>query len=92
LERTHEEAALTAKIGRKDRKGDCFFLYVPPDFVRNGAFPFRPGTALTLDVRQDCLIIRENKGERGRIPFVEPDLPACWFIGTLSPKAVRSTG
>ena len=89
MERSHEETALTPKIGRSDKKGDCFFLYVPPELVRNCAFPFRPGTVLTLDVRQDCLIIRENKGERRRVPFVEPNSPACWFIGTVSPKAIR---
>jgi len=61
--------------------GNRFFLYISPEITRDQAFPFRPGTPLTLEIQQDCLVIRANEKERTRVPVVSPNPITCWFKG-----------
>jgi len=64
--------------------GNRFFLYIPPELTREGAFPFEPGTPLSLEVKPDCLIIRADDQEKIRVPFLPPNSATLWFKGTCN--------
>lgn len=66
----------------RDDTDDRFFLHVPPSMVRKGEFPFRPGTPLVLEMKGNCLVIREDDQEKIRVPFLAPNSSTCWFKGT----------
>lgn len=66
----------------RDDTDDRFFLHVPPSMVRKGEFPFRPGTPLVLEMKRNCLVIREDDQEKIRVPFLAPNSSTCWFKGT----------
>jgi len=66
----------------RDDTDDRFFLHVPPSMVQKGGFPFRPGTPLVLEMKGNCLVIREDDQEKIRIPFLAPNSSTCWFKGT----------
>jgi len=64
--------------------GNRFFLYIPPELTREDAFPFVPGTPLSLEVKPDCLIIRADEQEKVRVPFLPPNSATLWFKGTCN--------
>jgi DNA-binding HxlR family transcriptional regulator len=69
--------------------GDRFFLYISPKLVRDQAFPFRPGTALILEIQQESLVIRADEKERVRVPLMSPDPTTCWFKGVCCIAATK---
>lgn len=90
-----EERGQKGPIGGPRGVGDVgnrFFLYVPPELTRADAFPFQPGIPLSLEVKQDCLIIRPDEQERSRVPFLPPNSGACWFKGTCRTAGSRREG
>jgi len=66
------------------KMGDRFFLYIPPELTREDAFPFEPGTPLSLEIKPDCLVIRADEREKIRIPFLPPNSATLWFKGTCN--------
>jgi DNA-binding HxlR family transcriptional regulator len=73
-----------------DNTGDRFFLYISPKVVRDQAFPFRPGATLTLEIQQECLVIRADEGRRTRVPLVSPDPTTSWFKGVCRTATAKT--
>ncbi len=71
-----------------DSTWNRFFLYISPEITHDQVLPFQLGTPLTLEIQQDCLVIRADDQERTHVPFVSPNSTAGWFKGTCRAKRI----